>query len=156
MGHPADGMAAGIGYGAMAASAALLLGFTHMDSEPLGWDALLYMPVLAGITVMVALLLILLAATVLGLPLVWLLKRIDCASAEVISLTGAMAGAALFLVPAELGGDGFDPVILTFVLAAMIGGGVTGAVWGTTLERQQPDDDFPPHPNRLHDERILR
>ena len=156
MTHLVDGMAKGIGYGGLAATAMMLAGMLIMASGPMPFEAVIFLPLLALAILIFAIILMTLAAMLVGVPVVWLLGRIDCASAEVCSVAGALVGLTLFFGPVLASGDGYDDFVLVMAMAGMAGGGMTGWVWGTEQEHTQADLPVPPAPNRMDDPRILR
>lgn len=157
MAHIADGMDGGIGWGTLAASAAFTLMMAVSAGGTICWDDLPLVLFLVIPTMIFAFFLVMLAAIMLGLPTVWLLRRIDCASCEMIGMVGALAGLGIFLVPELADGAPYDKVLWVFGLAGMLGGGVTGAVWGAGQERKPAEHEFSPdHPNRIEDPRMLR
>lgn len=157
MTHIADGMPGGIGWGTLAAGAAFPLMMAMSAGGTIGWDELAFGLVLIIPAMICASFLVMLAAVLLGLPSVWLLRKLDCASCEMIGMIGALAGAGIFLGPELAGGAPFDPDLWAFALVGMVSGGVTGAVWGAGQERKALEcEPGPTHPNRQQDDRILR
>ncbi|MXO70863.1 hypothetical protein [Alteraurantiacibacter buctensis] len=151
------GMGSGIACGALAATGTLLAAFFLAGAgETLEWEALAYVLPFLVIVLPSASFLIALTALVLGLPVMWLLDRMHCASRASLGLAGAAVGAALFVVPSLDDAGRLDTDLLAFVLAAVAGGGVTGWVWGALQERLQAAAQRPVPANRIDDQRMLR
>lgn len=151
------GMGKGIASGTLASTATLLLGFVVAGADQsLGWQALALLLQIGGFALPFACTLIALAATVLGLPIVWLLEKMHCANALSIGLAGAALGAGVFLVPSLDDPGSMDPDLPAFILAATAGGGVTGWVWGATQQGLRRALANVAHPNRIDDQRMLR
>jgi hypothetical protein len=98
------------------------------------------------------------AATLLiGLPFAALLQAIRCEGCDIYAMCGAIAG--LLLPPAVelLTAGALSRDIWTVAVPGLIVGAVSGVVWGLSRDRVIEADRTPPtHPNRYHDERILR
>jgi hypothetical protein len=95
-----DGMGAGVFWGSLAATLALVLQLPLLDNGRLATELLEL--ALAGLVVMlvtlvVTLAIVGLAALVIGLPVVALLTRFECDGAEVRALAGGLAGYGVIL-----------------------------------------------------------
>jgi hypothetical protein len=137
-----DGMGAGVFWGSLAATLALVLQLPLLHNEPLATE-LLELAV-AGLvamltTLVVTLAIVGLAALVIGLPVVTLLTRFECDGAEVRALAGGLAGYGVILAIALANGETLGSGGFVFALAAMVGGAVLGGVWGHARDRLEQD-----------------
>lgn len=150
------GLGAGAAKGALAAVATLSLHMTLLSNDPVAAQVLVWMP-LALVMLACAYVIFLLAAVLIGLPILSVLARLECDGSEVLALTGALAGFAVITGPALATGNALQEGWLAFALSALVGGGVSGAVWGAAREKSADQARAPlSNPNRHDDPRILR
>jgi len=152
------GMGKGIGWGGIAATVAFVLQLPLLENAPVTGGALAVVPatmfILLFATVFVAI-----AALIVGVPIVALCERLGCAGADVLAVSGSVAGVAVILAIILAGGGEFVGDGCMFALAAMAGGGVMGGVWGHSRDLLTDAEEWDgamcerPVSNRLNDRR---
>jgi hypothetical protein len=157
-----EGMGAGVRWGSLAATSALVMQLPLLASEPL--ELGLVAPALPGmvvallVTLAVTAAIVGVAALIIGLPVVTLLARLGCDGAEVLAPAGGLAGYGVVLAIFLANGEALDSVGLVLALSAMAGGAVLGAVWGHARDKREQEEAGcgAPAANRVHDRRWLR
>lgn len=144
--------------GGFAATGALIAieGVIHFTLASL--DALPTVLIVWAITWLVATVITLLAAVVIGLPLTAMLRRFDCENRRNYAFFGSLFGFLIPLVADYLVSDKFNSDNLGYVIAGTLAGTTAGFVWGNWREQvaleQVATEAKPPRPDR--GERWLR
>ena len=159
MRNPLTGIGRGILWATVAATATMLAQIILDVDAPLTGDQVAMPLIFTLISLVMAAMLIVPSALLVGVPVVWSLSLLRWDKVPVLTLVGAAAGFALPMVLDHFWPSHGDKSFLHMVaFSALVGGGAMGAAWGTGRGERIPPaaHHLPPSNNRLQDERILR
>ena len=126
-------------FGGFAATGAMLAieGVIHFRLASL--DALPAVFIVWAITWLVATVITLLAAVIIGLPLTAMLRRFDCENCRTYTFFGALFGFLIPLIADYVASHKFNSDNLGFVFAGTLAGTTVGILWGSWRERVAAD-----------------